>query len=188
MKRWQVLIVLAGMLLLAGCSSGRALPLSEVYIIPDFGFSIDYPEGWYTDTHSQEPVTWFMENAEDFRARTFQTRKVEGIVITFDHRTLIWLNKEFGLPEDPTLNDLFQVNIDEVTHMVNPTIEEVTLFGVDALRSEFYGKDDMWGISYAGFIDDEAFLLTVKAPSEEALEQFKPTLEAMLESIEPVEE
>ena len=187
MKFRQWIIVLVGIIVLTGCSSSKSLPLTDTYVFPDFGFSIDFPEGWYADTDSREPVTWITETEEDFKQRNLQIRKPVGIVIIFDHRTLDWLNVVLGLPENPSINDLFQLNIDEVTHMVNPTIEEVTLFGVDALRSEFYGENDSWGITYAGFLEDEAFLLSIVAPSEKALEQFKPTMEAILESITPVE-
>ncbi|NIW43204.1 MAG: hypothetical protein GWN14_00025 [candidate division Zixibacteria bacterium] len=186
MKRWQFLMVLAGMFLLAGCS-GKKVPPSEVYIIPNFGFSIDIPEGWYTRPHDNGQGFRTFELEADYR-EIQDKEKMEGIVISLEHRSLDWLNRELGLPEDPTLNDLFQMNIDNVTYMVNPTIEEITLFGVDAIKAEAYGAADIWGIMHMGIIEDEAFLLLVLAPSEEALEEFKPTWEAMVESIKPVEE
>jgi hypothetical protein len=189
MKSWLFVLIVFCALSLTSCAPANTLPLTETYIIPDFGFSIDYPEGWLAGNDSTDPVTWIFQDEEDYTKRhQGNQQQLIGIRVSLDHRTLEWLNLVLGLKGNPTLNDLFDLNIHEISHMVNPNIEETTLFGVDALKSEFYGAEEQWYISYAGFIDDEAFLLMVSSPTEEELENFKPTWDAMLESIKSVEE
>lgn len=46
----KILLVYVGLLFLTGCSQGlfnptNTLELNQTYEIPDFGFSLDYPEG-----------------------------------------------------------------------------------------------------------------------------------------------
>jgi hypothetical protein len=111
---------------------------------------------------------------------------LDGIGITLDHRTLEWLTQTFGLDDYPTLNDLFQLNIEQISHMVNPEVTEVSIFGVDALKSDFYGENEQYYSNYAGYIGDEAFLFGFSAPSEQEFKDFKPTWEIMLDSITPL--
>lgn len=105
-------------------------------------------------------------------------------MIVFDHRNITLL-ESWGLPENATLDELLQFNINEISGMSNPEISETTLFGVPAVRAKFY--EVQWYIEYAGFINDEAFIFGVEAPSEEMLENFLPTWELILASITPVE-
>ena len=184
MKRWQCLVVSLGFFFIAGCGQSGDLNLSETHVFAGFGFSIDYPQDWFAITEGA--VTWIAELELDFNTRHRETPKTEGIKIILDHRPLAFL-ESLGLPSDsPTINDLFQLNIDELTGMTDPQITETVLFGVPALRSEYY--ENQWDISYAGFIGDEAFFFIVTAPTKDMLSDFKPTWELMLASITPVDE
>lgn len=184
MKRAFFLSIIVSGILIVGCSSGDDLALTETYIFPDFGFSIDYPEGWFVDT--ADTITWIRQDETDFELRFRENRKLEGIGINFDHRTLEWLNLAYGLDDYPTLNDLFQLNIEAISHMVNPEVVEATIFGVEALQSEFYGDLEQYYATYAGYTRDEAFLFGFVAPNEQEFEDFKPTWELIIESITPV--
>ena len=196
MRHTKYLLIPATILLLAGCSAIQSLgnqsqkssdfDLAETYKIPNFDFSLNYPESWFVAT--DDTVTWIRQDEEDFNHRYEDNRRLNGIGITFDHRSLDWLTEAFGLTEYPTLNDLFQLNIEEISHMVNPTIHETSIFGVDALQSEFYGEQEQWYISYAGYLDEEAFHFQVAAPSEKALDEFKPTWTLIVESITRIKE
>jgi len=168
-------------LLLSACSSGKDYVLSETHEIPEFGFSISFPQGWFVET--RDTVTWIRETEEDFKVRYDTERKLIGIGITLDHRPLEWLTQVYGLTDYPSLNDLFQLNIEAITHMVNPEIEQLTVFGVDALHAEFYGEHDQYFSTYAGYIGNEAFLLSYVAPDKDQFEEFKPVWEQIVASI-----
>lgn len=184
MKRWHLLIAFVGMFAVAGCGQNGTLKLTQTIEFTGFGFSIDYPQDWFA--YTEDTLTTIVETANDFNRRNVVRDYTVGIVIRFFHEPLGFL-VQFGLPsEDPTLDDLFSLNITELTGMTNPDITETTIFGVPALRSEYY--EEQWDISYAGIIDDEAFFLVVTAPTEEMINDFKPTWELMLESITPIDE
>jgi hypothetical protein len=182
MGRPQFLLSIIFGILLAGCSNtATEVTVNQTYEIPDFGFSIEYPEGWFIDT--DQTITWIREDEADFDLRYIQERKLDGIGITLDHRTLEWLTQVYGLEEYPTLNDLFQLNIEEISHMVSPEIIEVNIFGVNALNSEFYGEQDQYYSTYAGYLDDEAFLFSYSAPNQQEFDDFKSSWQLILASI-----
>ena len=60
--------------------------------------------------------------------------------------------------------------------------EDAVLFGVSAL-SVRSNSGIGWGIRIMGFLNQEAFLLSITAPTEEALDSFIPIWERMLSSI-----
>ncbi len=62
-------------------------------------------------------------------------------------------------------------------------VTETVLFGEPALRAKSDSSTG-WGIAIMGFRKQEAFLLSIEAPTAEALDEFLPTWEKMLESIE----
>ena len=176
------LLLVSAAFLLAACSPSTLPELSETHIFADFGFSIDYPPGWSATTEG--PVSYMAQTETDFLGRYDFKRKVEGILISLDHRSIDFLRTIGFTADPPTLDELFAFNIGELTGMTNPGISEATIFGVPALRSEYYETN--WEISYAGLIGDEAFFFFIAAPSEEMLEEFKPTMEAMISSIRPI--
>ena len=90
-----------------------------------------------------------------------------------------------GLPENPSLEDLLKLNT-QVFHWQEPIgVSETVIFGVPALKVETHDRNDNWGIAFMGFLGDEGFLFGIRAPSDEALDQIKPTWTRMLESIKP---
>jgi hypothetical protein len=181
---YRTLAIASLSIFLFGCSGPRELPLSQTHEITRFGFSIDYPEGW--SVVELGPVTLIGEHRADLQFNFEDELITEGVAMSFEHRPISFL-KSLGLKGDPpNLDDLFELNIYELTGMTNPEIEDATLFGEPALRSEYY--EEQWDISYAGFVGDEAYFLRVTAPTEEMLADFKPTWEAMLASITPVAE
>lgn len=167
--------------MLSACGPVIFPELNESIEISDFGFSIDYPEGWFAEIEG--PITWIAELESDFEARDEEGNS-KGIAISLEHRPIDFL-MELGLRGDPpSLNDLFTLNVGELSGMTNPNITEVIIFGVPALRSEYY--EDQWDISYAGFLGDEAFYFRLTAPTENMLNDFRPTWEKMLERITPL--
>jgi len=176
------LFILLAAFLVAACSPSTQFELTETHTFGDFGFSIDYPRGWTATTEGF--VSFIAQSDSDFIRRHDFNRKVEGIVISLDHRPITFLRSIGFSADPPTLDALFAFNIGELTGMTNPGISDATIFGVPAIRSEYYETN--WEISYAGLIDDEAFFFLIVAPSEEMLEDFKPTLEAMINSITPI--
>lgn len=184
MKAKYLIIAIFGMIVVSGCGNKDIPPLTETHVITGFNFSIDFPEGWFSST--EDTVTWISETRRDFDRRHEPNHKLEGIGIVLQHEPLSFL-EELGLPSDaPTLDDLFALNIGALTGMTNPIVTESTIFGVPALRSEYY-EEDHWDISYAGYINNEAFFFLVSAPSEEMLENFKPTFDLMIASITPID-
>lgn len=184
MKSKHLFIAIFGLIVVSGCGKSGPLELTETHNITGFNFSIDYPEGWIAATEG--PLTWIAETQIDFDQRHNRNHELVRIGMSLEHRPLSFL-KELGLPSDsPTLDDLFSLNINEKTGMTNPNITETTIFGVPALRSEYY-EEDHWEISYAGFVNNEAFFFIVSAPTEEMLNDFKPTFELMIASITPID-
>jgi len=199
MKSKHLFIAIFGLIVISGCGksgpleltetpevnlNNSPLELTETHIITGFNFSIDYPEGWFAVT--EDEFTVIAETLIDFSQRDIPDRDLIGIGISLEHLPLSFL-EQFGLPSDsPTLDDLFALNIGVLTGMTNPSITETTIFGVPALRSEYY-EEDRWEISYAGFINNEAFFFIVSAPTEEMLNEFKQTFELMIASITPID-
>ena len=177
-------------LLVAGCSQG--IPeLTETHVFDGIDFSIQYPQGWFAENQGQN--SWIIEKEEDLNIRFSNNTTTEGIVIIFEHQPLSFLHS-IGLPRDDlSLDTLFAFNIGELTGMTNPEIIDTEIFGVPAVRSEYYEErsgepQEQWEISYAGLIEDKAFYLIVTAPTEETLNNFKPTWDQMLASITPLDQ
>lgn len=192
-----IMLVAAGIFILAGCG-GTDLPveddpspaslssprsLTQTHTIPSFGFSIDYPEGWFAETDGS--ISRMVEIQEDLDPPDGPCcPKSNGVVISLDHRSIFQL-EEWGLPKDASLDQLFAFNIGEIEGMTNPEITETVVFGVPALRSSYY--ESQWRITYAGFIKDEAFIFAVGAPTEQLLDDFMPTWDLILASISPID-
>jgi hypothetical protein len=177
-----------GLVFLTGCGQGlfnqtNTLELTQTHEFTDFGFSVDYPDGWTAETRG--PITVIIEDPDD-REIMFGPccGRTSGIGISFDHRKITQL-ESWGLPKDASLSDLLQFNINEISGMSNPEISEATIFGVPAVQAKFY--EAQWYLNYAGFIKDEAFIFGYEAPSEEMRDGFLPTWELMLASITPIE-
>jgi uncharacterized protein YjbI with pentapeptide repeats len=81
----------------------------------------------------------------------------------------------------------YQISLDHRGMEEPIDVSEITIFGVPALKAKAH-NDEGWEVAYQGFIDEEVFLFGIKAPTEEALDQFAPTWTAMVESIKPVAE
>ena len=65
-------------------------------------------------------------------------------------------------------------------------VSESEVFGAPALAARAFDGES-WVYTLMGFVNDEAFLLSLEAPSEEALDTFMPTFEQMVASIAPVD-
>ena len=161
------------------------LSLTEMHVFAGFGFSIDYPSAWFADT--RESVTAISELLEDHeRALVEGDFPARGYAISLDHRPMAFMG-EVGLLGDPTLDDLFKLNAQFFEWQDQAESSEVVVFGVPALKVKGLGSNS-WGNSLMGFLDDEAFLLTIRAPSEQALDEVLPLWDRMVESIRPVDE
>jgi hypothetical protein len=158
--------------------------LTDTYTLPDFGFSIDYPAGWQADT--QATFTVITELDEDFQNAFDNDYTPRGYEVALDHIALSFLS-ERGLPSDPSLEELFEFNM-EFFGVREPTdMSEIVVFDVPAISARFK-IDERWGVVTTGFKDQRVFLLVITAPSEEALDEIMPTWAKMLASIKPVAE
>ena len=158
------------------------LELTQTHLFPDFGFSLDYPSGWFAQTRNNLTIlTQFEEDQE--RVVTSGSAAL-GYYLTMDHTDIERLYR-LGLPKNPTLGDLLQFNIIFLGMPQPKTVSEATVFGVPAIRAKA-GNEDQWAITYLGIKDDRFFLLVMSGPSEEALDAFGPTWTKMLQSIQPL--
>ena len=182
--RYRFIITFFSMLLVLGTTVAQDDPasdLTETLQFTDFGFSIDYPAGWFTVT---EPPVYIISQFESDATTDVST--VEGVKVTLDHRSLSFM-QGIGLPVEATIDDLIDLNIGFFNwEMVES--EDVQLFGVDARRTLFNDPfgNVLW--AYQGFINDGIFLFELAVPSEDALNDFLPTWEAMLDSIQPLDD
>ena len=148
-----------------------------------FGFRIDLPSGWLAET--LETVTAINELEDDHqRAFSGERRRRNGYGVSLDHRALAFMN-DLGLPANPSLEDLRKLNAGFFNWQEPMEVSETVVFGVPALKVETHDGNDSWGIFFMGFLEDEAFLFGIGAPSEEALAKIMPTWTRMLESIKP---
>jgi hypothetical protein len=162
--------------------------VTETYAIPGFGFSIDYPAGWAVDT--RDPVTVIASSEEALQAGFSGSNPVpETVNITLDHRTVAFLQGIGLAAEDPTAQDLLEFNSNDFgwTDIGDP--EEVEIFGTTAMVVRYVDPQGGFNLAYQGVRPDvdDIFLLSVAAPTEENLDAFLPTWEAMLESITATE-
>lgn len=197
-SRFTPVLLLLILLLVAACSGEQAAPesdaepaaetdeyeLGESYEFAGFGFSIAIPAGWHADTRGT--VTMINELESD-HATAFRDEPppLEGYQIGLDHRNAAFM-AGIGLGEDPTLQDLFELNKEFFEWQEPVEVSESEVFGVPALAAKAFDGED-WGYTLMGFVNDEAFLLGYGAPSEEALDGFLPTWEQMVASIVPTE-
>jgi hypothetical protein len=181
------LVAIGGLVLfLAACSSvsdeetSAQFELTETYVVSDFDFSVDYPSGWLADTLA--PVTIISELEEDHELALQEADfDAKGYQVTLDHRDMPFM-LSLGLPENPTLDDLLELNRGFFDWEESIEVTELEIFGVRAYSVE--GNDGpTWGISLMGIRGDEAFLFGFGAPSEEARGAFMPTWDRMLQSI-----
>ncbi len=166
--------------------TGDEFELTETYQIPDLGFQVSYPSGWLADT--QNTITWISQFERDHQPRLRGTSPPQdGYQILVDHRGSDFM-EGIGLPaDDPSLEDLLQVNDDFFEWEGQLEVIETEVLGAPALRVRARSsRDSTWQISYMGFLEEEVFLLVAHAPSEEALVKFHPLFERMVDSIEPV--
>ena len=92
--------------------------------------------------------------------------------------------QELGLPENPTLDDLLELNRGFFEWDESLEVTELEIFDVPAYSVET-GDGSSWGVNLMGIRGDEAFLFGFGAPSEEARAAFLPTWDRMLQSITP---
>jgi hypothetical protein len=162
--------------------AGDAYELDETYVFPGFGFSMAIPAGWYAGTDG--PATRINElEADHLTAFRDDPPFREGYEILHDHRNMTFM-RSMGLGEDPTLQDLFELNKRVLGWQEPVEVSETEVFGVPALAAR---ACDTVSCEYAlmGFVNDEAFYLRSKAKTEEELDAFLPTFEQMVASIAP---
>ena len=159
--------------------------LSETYVIADFGYSIDLPAGWQGETRS--PTTILNELDEDHQRAFDDSYDSKGISLSLDHRGMAFMRGIGLTAEEPSLEDLLELNQGFFNWQEPFDVSEATLFDEPALVVKAQG-DEGFGVNYMGFKDDEAFLFSFAAPTDEAREAFLATWNQMVESIEPVEE
>lgn len=157
------------------------LELTETHIITDFGFSIDYPEGWYAGT--RDTVTNISQLERDHERNFGGNLAPSGYLVIVDHRDMDFM-RNLGLSSDPSLEDLLELNIDYF-NLEDPEVSETEIFGVPALCAM---ADKLFEtvMKCGGFIADEAFLVSVKAPTEEKFDQLLVIWEEMRRSIRPM--
>lgn len=175
--------------LLIGCSlklierpaTTQPYQLTETYSLTDFGFTIDYPVGWYTGRDG--PTTIICELAEDVRRLQIDNATVAGYCILHEHRDMGFM-RSIGLPADATVEDLFQFNLAFFGYQ-EPKVTKTTLFGAPAIQ--VIAVDDTGPtLEVTGFLGDEAFLLSLQAPTTSALNTFLPTWETIVAGIAPI--
>ena len=199
--RIQLVAISGSVLFLADCSSvsdeaasdkveltepeeatSAQFELTETHVFSGFGFSVDYPAGWLTDTNA--PASIISELEADHEIGIQETDyDLQGYQISFDHRDMPFM-QDLGLPENPALDDLLELNRGFFEWDESIEVTEVEIFGVPAYRVETDDGSD-WGVSLMGIRGDEAFLFGFGAPSEEARAAFMPTWDRMLQSTTP---
>ncbi len=161
-----------------------AADVTETYAIPGFGFSIDYPAGWFVET--REPVTVITQTEEQLEAAFSDSSAPRmGLGVDLDHRTVAFL-QDIGLTTDnPTAEDLLEFNTSNFTWTDVRDLGEVEVFGTTAVVVRVTDQDGEFFVVYQGVRPDtgEIFLIGVGAPTEESLDAFLPVWEAMIESI-----
>ena len=176
-------------LLLIGCSlklierptAVQPYQLTETYALTEFGFTIDYPAGWHT--RRDGPTTIICESEEDVRRLQIDNAAVSGYCILHEHRGMSFMHS-IGLPVDATIEDLFQFNLDFFGYQ-DPQVTKTTLFGAPAIQ--VITVDDTGPtLEVTGFLAEEAFLLSLQAPTTDALDTFLPTWAAIVASIAPI--
>ncbi len=161
------------------------LALTQTHEIAGLGFSIDYPAGWFAD--SQAPATLISQLEVDHEQAFSDSDSPQvGIVIAFDHRDIDFM-RSIGLPADATMTDLVQLNAGFFEWQEPFEVVDTEVFGVPAASVRTVDDNGFSTVTLQGFIGEEMFLLSIVAPPPgEVLDDFLPTWEAMLASIEPI--
>ncbi len=172
----------------AGTSgSPAAFDLTHTHEITGFGYTIDYPPAWFANTRNTVTVIAELEEDVEQALASDTPQPFAGVTIQLDHRPLSFM-EDLGLPSDnPTNEDLLELNIGlfEWTEIVDRS--QVTVFGVPAfaVRATSRFGQPMVAVQAVRPDEDDIFLLTIKAPTEVALLEVLPTWEAMMASIRP---
>ncbi len=166
-----------------GSTTATALELTETHVFPNFGYSIDYPAGWVTGTKNN--LTIISELEEDQERIFSDDSSPEGYYVTLDHLDIERLY-DLYLSQNPTLRDLLRFNILFLGMPQPRETRQISLFGVPTLRVKA-AEEDQWGVAYFGVKDERFFLFVITAVSEEALDEFMPTWNQMVESIKLVD-
>ena len=156
--------------------------VTETYSIPGFGYSIDYPSGWFAETRGTS--TQFGQIEEDL----FSDSR-EGLGVSLDHRTVAFLQGIGLASDDPTAQDLVEFNSANFDWTDTRDPAEVEVFDRPAIRVRVTHADGSESVQYQGVRSDtgEAFLFGFGAPTGEILDEFLPTWDAMFESITAAE-
>ena len=188
--RVQLVAISGLVLILAACSSAPEeassdqFELTETHEFSGFEFSVDYPAGWLADTNAPASIISELEADHELSLQEADF-DLQGYQIFFDHRDMPFM-QELGLPENPTLDDLLELNRGFFEWDESIEVTEVEVFGVPAYRVETDDGSD-WGVSLMGIRGEEAFLFGFGAPSEAARDAFLPTWDRMLQSITPTD-
>ncbi len=183
-------VVISLALLLASCSSlglssnQADIELTEQQELANFGYTIDYVNGWQVIDAGNYIVISELETDHN-RSLEQQRFELDGYQVAFEHRTKTFL-ANLGLPQDPTLDDLLEMNRSFFEWQEPLNVSEEEIFGEPSYRVKTTNGTN-WEISYMGFKGEQVFLFGYSAATEEALDQFEPTWEAMLASIEPAQ-
>ena len=153
-------------------SNPQSVELTRTQVFAEFPFSIAYPEGWTVEINV--PATIIRQFPED------SPRRAEGYSVSLDHRDLAGMYA-MGLPENPTLEDLLQLNNTFFGWGVL-----TAAFGAPALVIEAKISEGVVSM-VMGFVGGEAYLLMLRAPTQEAFDDFRLVWAGMLDSIQPVE-
>jgi hypothetical protein len=158
--------------------------VTETYSIPDFGYSIDYPAGWFVET--RDTTTEIGQIEEDLFS---DSNEGDGVGVSLDHRTVAFLQGIGLASDDPTAQDLVDFNTTEFdwTDVRDPA--DVEVFGSPAIRVRVTKPDGGEAVQYQGIRSDtgEGFLFGFGAPTGEILDEFLPTWNVMFESITATE-
>ena len=193
-----LLALFVSIFLLAACNAGaqeaaadtdsaaaEEILLSETYVFPGFGFSIDYPAGWSAET--RDSFTVISELESDLQdAFQEDSPPPEGFGLSFEQRPLSFM-QGIGLAVGASLEDLFDFNKGFFEWQEPIELIETEAFNAPALSVIATTGDD-WIYTFMGYTDDRAYILTFSAPSEQALDDMMPTWEAILASIQFMEE
>ena len=178
-------------------SISENMEFTETQVIAGRGISIDYPSGWTAGT--RDDITAIHELQEDHErflsagdgpppAGPPPPPGPAGpghYAIEVEHVSVSFL-RSAGLPDSPSLEDLLAFNNGTFRWRVIEKVE-TSVFGRPAVRL-LLGSPDPDRIAVIGFSGDRAFMLTLRASSEDAGREFVPVLEKMLASAKAGEE
>ena len=172
----------------AALAAPRPADVTETYAIPDFGYSIDYPAGWFVRTTGPFTTITRIEQQGEF---DFDSSPLLDLSVSLDHRTILFL-MDIGLTEeDPTTQDLLEFNIFSFDWTDVRDMGEVEIFGTTAAVVRVRTRGGDAAIMYQGVnpgsVFGEFFVFGVGAPTEEQLDAFLPAWETMIESITATE-